>query len=57
VTIFTFEMDGALVALPRNPPVLFDPEQARKSIEKDRNLRRSYLYPLLDESSQLAISW
>jgi hypothetical protein len=34
----TFGIDGALVMLPETSHVLFDPEQARQSIEKDRNV-------------------
>jgi hypothetical protein len=35
----TFEIDGALAMLPETSHVLFDPEQARKSIEKHRSVR------------------
>jgi hypothetical protein len=52
----TFEIDGATVFLPRTPHVLFDPEQARKSIKSDRNVRRHYLYPLLDATAHFACS-
>jgi hypothetical protein len=40
VTVHTFEIDGARVVLPKTAPMLFDPEKARKSIEKDRDIRR-----------------
>ena len=53
----TFEIDGAgTVILPRIPHVVFDPEQTRKSNEKDRNVRRHYLYPLLDATAHFACS-
>jgi len=36
----SFEIDGVgTVLLPSTSHVLFDPEQARKSIEKQRNVR------------------
>jgi hypothetical protein len=51
---FTFENDGATVILPRFPHVVFDPKQAREIIEKDRNVQRSHLYPLLDATAHFA---
>ena len=52
----TFELDGATIFLPSIPHVLFDPKKARKSIESDRNIRRSHLYPLLDATAHFACS-
>jgi hypothetical protein len=53
----TFEIDGALVMLPETHHVVFEPEKARKSIESDRNIRRSHLYPLLDATARFACSF
>jgi hypothetical protein len=49
----TFEIDGATVLL-ASIHMLFDPEKARKSIEKDRNIRRCHLYPLLYAAADLS---
>jgi hypothetical protein len=53
----TFEIDGATVHLPSIPHILFDPEKARKSIESDRKVRRSHLYPLLAATAHFACSF
>jgi hypothetical protein len=53
----TFEIDGATVFLPSTPRVLFDPEQARKSIKSDRSVRRCHLYPLLEATAHFACSF
>jgi hypothetical protein len=53
----TFEIDGALVMLPETHHGVFEPEKARKSIESDRKVRRSHLYPLLDATARFACSF
>jgi hypothetical protein len=53
----TFEINGALVMLPETQHVVFEPEKARKLIESDRKVRRSYLYPLLDATAHFACSF
>ena len=54
----TFEIDGVgLVMLPETHHMLFDPEQAREFIKKDRKVRRHYLYPLLDATAHFACSF
>lgn len=52
-----FEIDDACtVFLPEMPTMLLDPEQARQAIARDRNIRRSHLYPLLDAVARFACS-
>ena len=54
----TFELDGVgTVLLPSIPHMLIEPEQARKSIKSDRNIRRSHLGPLLDATAHFACSF
>jgi hypothetical protein len=52
----TFETPEATVLLPESAAVLVDPQQAREAIKRDRNIRRSHLYPLFDATASFACS-
>jgi hypothetical protein len=53
-----FETDDACtVFLPEMPTVQMDPEKARQALDRDRNIRRSHLYPLMDAVARFACSW
>lgn len=53
-----FETDnGSTVFLPELPAQGMDPEKARQAIARDRNIRRSYLFPLMDSVARFACSW
>jgi hypothetical protein len=45
------------VFLPEMPTLLQDPAMVRQAIARDRNVRRSYLFPLLDAVASFACSW
>jgi hypothetical protein len=49
--------DGCTVFLPELPTQLLDPEKARQAIARDRNIRRSHLFPLMDATARFACSW
>jgi hypothetical protein len=49
--------DGCTLLLPAQPTVLVDPETARQAIARDRNIRRSHLFPLMDATAHFACSW
>jgi hypothetical protein len=53
----SFETDGATVLLPAATAMLVEPEKARQAIERDRNIRRSHLYPLFDATAHFACSF
>lgn len=53
----SFETEDFTVMLPELDVVTFRPEQARQAIERDRNIRRSHLYPLMDSVARFACSW
>src|ERR1700738_3077111 len=48
--------DGNTVFLPELPTMLMDPEQVRQAIARNRAIRRSHLYPLLDATARFACS-
>lgn len=48
--------EGCTLLLPETGPLLFDPEQARQAIKRDRNIRRSHLFPLMDATARFACS-
>jgi hypothetical protein len=48
---------GNTVFLPELPIMLTDPEQARQAIARDRAIRRSRLFPLIDATANFACSW
>jgi hypothetical protein len=53
-----FETDDACtVFLPEMPTVQMDPEKARQALDRDRNIRRSHLYPIMDAVARFACSW
>ncbi len=49
--------DGCAVFLPEMQAQWIDPENARQAIERDRNIRRSYLFPLMDSAARFACTW
>lgn len=54
---FTIENeDGTILLLPKTTPELVDPDKARAAIDRDRNIRRSHLYPLIDATARFACS-
>jgi hypothetical protein len=53
-----FELEeGYTVILPETSAQLVDPVKAREAIERDRNIRRSHLYPLFDATARFACSF
>ncbi|QOZ34430.1 hypothetical protein [Bradyrhizobium sp. CCBAU 53421] len=52
----TFEADGCTIFLPETESSLVNPELARSAIERDRNIRRSHLFPLFDATARFACS-
>jgi hypothetical protein len=52
----SFDTAEAIVLLPDALAVLVEPEKARQAIERDRNIRRSHLYPLFDATASFACS-
>lgn len=52
----SFETDHGTVLLPETSAMALDAEKARQSIKRDRNFRRSHLYPLLDAVANFACS-
>lgn len=46
--------DGCTVLM---PTILLEPEQARQALSRDRAIRRSHLYPLVDAVAHFACSW
>ncbi|WP_407146349.1 hypothetical protein [Bradyrhizobium sp. ORS 86] len=53
----SFETEEAYtVLLPETEPQLVDPVKAREAIERDRNIRRSHLFPLFDATARFACS-
>jgi 5-methylcytosine-specific restriction protein A len=53
----TFQTDCATIMLPETCAQLVDPVKAREAIDRDRNIRRSHLYPLLDATARFACSF
>ena len=53
---FTTDDGGSTVFLPEHPTILLDPQQARDAIKRDRNIRRSHLFPLVDATARFACS-
>jgi hypothetical protein len=54
----SFEIENVgMVFLPETSTILFDPQQAREALKRDRACRRSHLYPLLDATAHFACSW
>jgi hypothetical protein len=47
---------GFTVFLPETSTILFDPQQAREALKRDRGYKRSHLYPLLDATAHFACS-
>lgn len=54
--MISFEHEGCTVFLPETKSALVDPEQALQAIQRDRNIRRSHLYPLFDATARFACS-
>ncbi len=52
----SFETADATVLLPDALAILVEPEKARQAIKRDRNIRRSHLYPLFDATASFACS-
>lgn len=48
--------DGSTVFLPEVPAIPMDAEKARQALQRDRNIRRSHLYPLVDATAHFACS-
>ena len=48
--------DACTVFLPETSAQLVDPVKAREAIDRDRNIRRSHLYPLFDATARFACS-
>jgi hypothetical protein len=50
-------VEGHTVLLPETSTLLTDPVKAREAIDRDRNIRRSHLYPLFDATARFACSF
>lgn len=46
--------EGCTVLLPETKAMLTDPVKARQAIDRDRNIRRSHLFPLFDAAARFA---